>query len=81
MSWKEFLQAYLAKRAVKGSYNELSHTIYDLGKEYRGDWDELLLDLQTLGDVLTKEEVDILKNDILKGNTITSESLVNGLLY
>lgn len=39
------------------------------------------MDLQTLGDVLTKEEVEILKKDILKGGTMTSENLINGLLY
>jgi hypothetical protein len=62
----------VAKRSCKGSYNELSHAVYDLAKEYRGDWDELMLDLQTIGDVLTREEVEILKKDILKGGTVTS---------
>lgn len=45
--------AYTAKHGLKGSYNELSHAVYSQAKEYRGDWDELLLDLQTLGDVLS----------------------------
>ena len=54
MSWREFLQAYIAKRGYKGSYNELSHAVYDLAKEYRGNWDELLEDLQTLGDVMSR---------------------------
>lgn len=39
MGWREFLQAYVAKRQYKGSYNELSHAVYGLAKEYRGDWD------------------------------------------
>ncbi len=81
MNWREFLMAYVAKRGFKGSYNELSHAVYDLAKEYRGDWDELIEDLQTLGDVLSREEIEILKHDILKGTTISSESLINGLLY
>lgn len=72
MTWKEFLMAYVAKRGLKGSYNELSHAVYGLAKEYRGDWDELLVDLQTLGDVITKEEIEVLQRDILKGNTLTS---------
>lgn len=55
MDWKHFLQAYVAKRGSKGSYNELSNAVYDLGKEYRGDWDELLRDLRVLGDVLSEE--------------------------
>ena len=55
--------------------------MYDLGKEYRGDWDELLKDLRTLGDVLSEEEVQCLQRDILKGRTLTSETLINSLLY
>lgn len=53
MTWKEFLMAYVAKRGFKGSYNELSHAVYDLSTEYRGNWDEMLRDLQTLGDLLS----------------------------
>jgi hypothetical protein len=32
MAWRYFLQAYVAKRGAKGSYNELSHAVYELGK-------------------------------------------------
>ena len=81
MSWRQFLQAYIAKRACKGSYNELSNSVYELGKQYRGDWNEFLKDLQVLGDVLTAEQVEILKKDILKDKTITTETLINSLLY
>jgi|JI9StandDraft_1071089.scaffolds.fasta_scaffold826559_1 hypothetical protein len=49
--------AYIAKRGFKGSYNELSHAVYDLSKEYRGNWDEVIQDLSTLGDFLSPEEV------------------------
>lgn len=73
--------AYIAKRGFKGSYNELSHAVYDLSKEYRGNWDEVIQDLSTLGDFLSPEEVYILRQDILKGGTLTSESLINGILY
>jgi hypothetical protein len=55
--------------------------VYELGKQYRGDWNEFLKDLRVLGDVLTAEEVEILKKDILKDNTITTEILINSLLY
>lgn len=53
MKWFDFLQAYVALRGAKGSYNELANAVYDLDKEYRGNWDELLKDLQKYGDVLS----------------------------
>lgn len=81
MRWLDFLQAYIALRAAKGSYNELANAVYDLDKEYRGNWDELLLDLQKYGDILSGGEVEVLKKDILKGKNITTEGLINGLLY
>ena len=39
MKWFDFLQAYVALRGAKGSYNELANAVYDLDKEYRGNWD------------------------------------------
>lgn len=81
MTWRQFLQAYIAKRGSKGSYNELSHAVYELGKEYRGDWEECIKDLMNLGDVLSPKQVQILRKEILKGKTITTETLINGLLY
>ncbi len=81
MKWIDFLQAYIALRNYKGSYNELSNAVYDLDKEYVGNWDELFQDLQKYGDILTPNDIQILKKDILKGKTITTEGLINGLLY
>jgi hypothetical protein len=81
MRWFDFLQAYIAIRASKGSYNELANAVYDLDKEYRGNWDELLLDLQKYGDILSASEVQTLRKDILKSKNITTEGLINGLLY
>lgn len=72
MKWFDFLQAYVALRGAKGSYNQLANAVYDLDKEYRGNWDELLKDLQKYGDVLSANEVEVLKKDILKGKTITT---------
>ncbi len=81
MRWFDFLQAYVALRASKGSYNELATAVYDLDKQYRGNWDQLLLDLQKYGDILTANEIEALKKDIMKGKNITTEGLINGLLY
>ena len=44
-------------RNLKGSYNELANAVYDLDKEYKGDWDELLIDLQKYGDILSPKEL------------------------
>jgi Ca2+-binding EF-hand superfamily protein len=32
MKWFDFLQAYIALRGSKGSYNELANAVYDLDK-------------------------------------------------
>ena len=57
MTWFDFLQAYVALRGSKGSYNELANAVYGLDKDYRGNWDELLLDMHKYGDILSASEI------------------------
>ena len=37
--------------------------------------------MMKIGDVLTAQEVEVLKRDILKGKAASSELLINGLIY
>jgi hypothetical protein len=70
----------MSKRHLKGSYNELASAVYGLDEEYKGNWDELFIDLKKLGDVLSPSDIQVFKTNVLKGRTVTNELLINSLL-
>ena len=77
MDWEVFLQAYVALRNHKGSFKEVDTAITMLDREYNGRWQQLYDDLVEIGDVLSQEQLQIFKKQIVGNNVLNNDNLKN----